>query len=135
MRSPDGPKGAGKKRKCGKSRDERIFRNFNTIGQYNEVVFVNPNLWDTLFLMQISSSPNASCRILRYASTSRRRHLGTNISRDRGERFISHCDNPDEIRAAEPQIFDHYVSIRDETMNVLGPYMRTLSKNPVADVD
>ena len=64
---------------------------------------------------------------------SRRRHLGTNIARDRGERFINHCDNPDEIRAVEQRLiqtnshstsatdFDHYVSIQGETMNVLGP--------------
>ena len=104
MRSPDGPKGAGKKRKRDdkrKSRDERMFPNFNTIErqelkQYNNVVFIDPNLQDTLFMMHISSSRN-SRHILRYTSMSRRRHLGSNIVRDRGERFINHCDNSDEI--------------------------------------
>ena len=88
MRSPNGPKGAGKKRKRGdkrKSRDERMFPNFNTIErqelkQYNNVVFVDPNLRDTLFMMHISSSRN-NHRILRYTTMSYRRHLGTNIAR------------------------------------------------------
>jgi len=64
MRSPDGPKGAGKKRTRSDkriSRDEMMFPNFNTIEQqelkqYNNVVFVDPNLRDTLFMMHISSS-------------------------------------------------------------------------------
>ena len=60
-------------------------------------------------------------------------YLSGQQRRDRGERFINHRDNPDEIRAAEQRLtqtnshstsatdFDHYVSIRGETMNVLGP--------------
>ena len=81
MRSLDGPKGAGKKRK---SRDERMFFNFDTIErqelkQYNDVVFVDLNLRDTLFMMHISSSRN-NRRILRYTSMSRRRHMRINIA-------------------------------------------------------
>ena len=54
-------------------------------------------------MMHISSSRN-SRRILRYTSMSRRWHLGTNIARDRGERFMNHRDNLDEIPAAEPRL-------------------------------
>src|SRR5579859_6811060 len=82
--------------------------------------------------MHINSSRN-NWQILHYTSMSHRRHLGTNIARDRRERFIKHQDNVDEIRAAEQQLtqtnshststtdFDHYVSVRGETVNVLGP--------------
>jgi hypothetical protein len=74
-----------------------------------------------------------------YTSMSRRRHLGTNIARDRMERFIKHQDNVDEIRAAEQRLtetntrststtdFDTYVSVRGEVVNVLGP----LYENPI----
>ncbi len=66
MRTPGGPKGGGQKRKRGqkrKSRDAELFPNFNTIdrqelNQYNDVVFVDPNLRDTLFMMHINSSRN-----------------------------------------------------------------------------
>src|SRR5579859_7402300 len=66
-------------------------------------------------------------------SMSRHRHLGTNIAHDRRERFIKHQDNIDQIQAAEQRLtqtnshststmdFDHYVSVRGETANVLGP--------------
>ena len=140
MRIPGGPKGAGRKRKRGqkrKSRDAELFPYFHTINrqelqQYHDIVFIDPNLRDTLFMMHINSSRN-NRRILRYTSMSRRRHLGTNIARDRRERFINHRDNTDEIRAAEQLLtqtnsysisttdFDHYISIRGEIMNILGP--------------
>src|SRR5204863_1888624 len=83
-------------------------------------------------MMHINSSRN-NRQILRYMSMSRRRHLGTNIARDRRERFIKHRNNVDEIRAAEQRLtqtnthststtdFDRYVSIRGEVVNVLGP--------------
>src|SRR5204863_8381230 len=89
-------------------------------------------------MMHINSSRN-NRQILRYMSMSRRRHLGTNIARDRRERFIKHRNNVDEIRAAEQRLtqtnthststtdFDRYVSIRGEVVNVLGP----LYENPI----
>src|SRR5579859_4217159 len=66
-------------------------------------------------------------------SMSRCRHLGTNIARDRRESFIKHQDNVDKIQAVEQRLtqtnshststmdFDHYVSVRGKTANVLGP--------------
>src|SRR5579859_2218764 len=114
-----------------------LFPYFHTINrqelqQYHDIVFVDPNLWDTLYFMHINSSRN-SWQILRYMSMSRRRHLGMNIVRDRRERFIKHQDNVDEIRAVEQRLtqtnshststmdFDRYMSVRGETANVLGP--------------
>ena len=91
MRSPDDPKGAGRKRK---SRDEKLFPNFSKYYQsartqkYSDIVFIDPNLRDTLFMMHIHSSRNQR-RILRYTSMVR---SGTNIARDRRERFINHCN-------------------------------------------
>jgi len=146
MRTPGGPKGAGQKRKRGqkrKSRDAELFPYFHTINrqelqQYHDIVFIDPNLRDTLYFMHINSSRN-NRQILRYTSMSRRRHLGTNIARDRRERFIKHRNNVDEIRAAEQRLtqtnahststtdFDRYVSIRGEVVNVLGP----LYENPI----
>jgi hypothetical protein len=58
---------------------------------------------DTLYFMPINSSRNNQ-RILRYTSMSRRRHLGSNIARDRRERFIKHRDNIDDIRAGEQRL-------------------------------
>src|SRR5579859_3802772 len=108
--------------------------NRQELHQYYDIVFVDPNLIlrDTLYFIHINSSRN-NRRILHYTSMSRCRHLGTNIARDRRERFIKHQDNVDEIRAAEQRLtqtnlhststtdFDHYVSIQGEAMNVLGP--------------
>src|SRR5579859_8133670 len=66
-------------------------------------------------------------------SMSHHRHLGTNIACDQRERFIKHQDNVDEVQAAEQRLtqtnshststtdFDHYVSVRGEIANVLGP--------------
>jgi hypothetical protein len=83
-------------------------------------------------MMHISSNRN-NRRILRYTSMSRCRHLGTNIARDRSERFIKHRDNIDDIRAIQLRLtqtnshlsstvdFDQYVSIRGEAVNILGP--------------
>src|SRR5579859_7308951 len=139
MRTPGEPKGAGQKRKRGqnrKSRDTELFPYFHMINhqelqQYHDIVFVDPNLRDTLYFMHINSSRDNQ-QILRYTSMSCRRHLGTNIARDQRERFIKHQDNVDEIRAAEQRLaqtnshststtdFDHYVSVRGETANVLG---------------
>jgi len=56
-----------------------------------------------LVACQLSSSPT-NRRILRYASTSRRRHLGSNIGLDTRETFIKHRDNVDKIRAAEQRL-------------------------------
>src|SRR5579859_8095463 len=140
MRTPGGPKGAGQKRKRGqnrKSRDVELFPYFDTINrqelqQYHDIVFVDPNLPDTLYFMHINSSRN-NPQILHYMSMSCRRHLGTNIVRDRRERFVKHQDNVDEIRAAEQRLtqtnshspppldFDDYLSVQGETANVLGP--------------
>ena len=111
MWTPGGPKGAGQKRKRGqkrKSRDAELFPYFHTINrqelqQYHDIVFVNPNLRDTLYFMHINSSRN-NRQILRYTSMSRRRHLGTNIACDWRERFIKHRNNVDEIRAAEQRL-------------------------------
>ena len=111
MRTPSGPKGVGQKRKRSqkrKFRDAELFSNFNTIEQqelkqYNDVVFVDPNLQDTLFMMHISSSRN-NCRILRYTSMSRRRHLETNIARDQINRFMKQRDNVDKIRLTEQRL-------------------------------
>src|SRR5579859_6844018 len=146
MWTPGGPKVASQKRKRGqngKSPDAELFPHFDTINrqelqQYHNIVFVDPNLRDTLYFMHINSSRNNQ-QILHYTSMSRRRHLGTNIASDRRERFIKHQDNVDEIRAVEQQLtqtnshststtdFDHYVSVRGKTMNVLGP----LSENAI----
>ena len=146
MPTPGGPKGAGQKRKRGqkrKSRDAELFPYFHTINrqelqQYHDIVFVDPNLRDTLYFMHINSSRN-NRQILRYMSMSRRRHLGTNIACDRRERFIKHRNNVDEIQAAEQCLtqtnthststtdFDRYVSIWGEVVNVLGP----LYENPI----
>src|SRR5579859_5779691 len=64
MWTPGGPKGAGQKRKHGqkrKSRDAELFPYFHTINrqelqQYHDIVFVDPNLQDTLYFMHINSS-------------------------------------------------------------------------------
>ena len=104
MKSLDESKDAEKKRKRSekrKSRDERMFFNFDAIGQqelkqYNEVVFVDSNLGNILFMMHISNSRN-NRRIFHYTSMSRCRHMKINIARDREERFINHRDNTDEI--------------------------------------
>src|SRR2546423_11941724 len=139
MRTSGEPKGAGQKRKHGqarKSRDSELFPYFHTVSrqelrQYHDIVFVDPNLRDTLFCMHINSS-RTNRRILRYTSMARRRHLGSNIARDKGERFIKHRDNHDEIRAADQRLaqtnsysisttdFDQYVSVRGEVVNTLG---------------
>jgi hypothetical protein len=111
MRTPGVPKSAGQKRKRGqkrKSRDAELFPYFHSINrqelqQYHDIVFVDPNLRDTLYFMHINSS-RSNRRILCYTSMSRRRHLGTNIARDRRERFIKHRDNVDEIRAAKQRL-------------------------------
>lgn len=58
-RTPGRPKGAGGKRKRGEkrqTRDERLFPFFNTIDrhdlrEYQDVVFADPNIRDTLFMM------------------------------------------------------------------------------------
>jgi hypothetical protein len=146
MRTPGGPKGAGQKRKRGKkrkARDAELFPYFDKVNrqelqQYNDIVFVDPNLRDTLYFMHINSSRN-NRRILRYTSMSRRQHLGSNIARDRRERFIKHRDNVDDIRTGEQRLtqtnthststtdFDQYVSVRGEVVNVLGP----LYENPI----
>ena len=140
MRTPEASKGAGRKRKQGQkreSRDAELFPHFNTIDRqelkaYRDVVFADPNLRDTLYFMHIDSSRNNK-QILRYTSMSRRRHLGTNIARDRQERFIKHQNNVDEIRAAEQRLtgtnayststvdFDRYVSVRGEITTILSP--------------
>ena len=146
MWTPGGPKGAGQKRKRGKkrkARDAELFPYFDTVNrqelqQYNDIVFVDPNLRDTLYFMHINSSRN-NRRILRYTSMSRCRHLGSNIARDRRERFIKHRDNVDDIRTGQQRLtqtnthststmdFDQYVSVRGEVVNVLGP----LYENPI----
>jgi hypothetical protein len=140
MRTPGESKGAGQKRKRGQkrtSRDAELFPYLHTVNrqdlqQYHDIVFADPNFRDTLYFMHYNSS-RSNRRILRYTSMSRRRHLGTIIARDKRERFINHRDNTDEIRAAEHRLtqtnsyststtdFDHYVSVRGETANVLGP--------------
>src|SRR5579859_6654750 len=140
MQTPGEPKGASQKRKRGqnrKSRDAELFPYFHMINlqelqQYHNIVFIDPNLRDTLYFMHINSSRN-NWQILRYTSMSHRWHLGTNIACDQRERFIKHQDNVDEIRAAEQRLtqtnsrststmdFDHYVSVRGETANVLSP--------------
>src|SRR5579859_5885980 len=145
MRTPGGPKDAGQKRKRGqkrKFRDAELFPYFHTINrqelqQYHDIVFIDPNLWDTLYFMHINSSRNNQ-QILHYMSISCRRHLGTNIALDRRERFIKHQDNIDEIRAAKQRLtqtntyststmdFDRYVSVRGEVINVLGPLYENL---------
>ena len=63
--------------------------------QYNDVIFIDPSLRDTLFM--ISNRNNR--RNLRYTSMSRRRHLGTNIAHDRSARFIKNRDNIDVMQA------------------------------------
>ena len=135
MRTPGGPKGAGQKRKRGqkrKSRDAELFPYFHTINrqelqQYHDIVFIDPNLRDTLYFMHINSSRN-NRQILHYTSMSRRRHLGTNIACDRRERFIKHQNNVDEIQAAEQcltQTNTHSTSTTDFD----------LSKNKMEDLD
>lgn len=63
----------------------------------------------------------------------RRRHLGTNITRDRTKRFIKHRHNVDEIKVAQDNMsltnsysissadFDNYCSVRGEAKTILGP--------------
>src|SRR5579859_7719664 len=89
MRTPGGPKSASQKRKRGqnrKSRDAELFPYFDMINrqelqQYHDIVFIDPNLLDTLYFMHINSSRN-NRHILHYTSMSRRRHLGMNIAHD-----------------------------------------------------
>src|SRR5579859_1391654 len=112
--------------------------NRQELQQYHDIVFVDPNLRDTLYFMHINSSQN-NRQILRYTSMSHCRHLGMNITCDQRERFIKHQDNVDEIRAAEQCLtqtnthststtdFNQYVSTWGEVVNVLGP----LYKNPI----
>jgi len=61
-----------------------LFPYFHTINrqelqQYHDIVFVDPNLRDTFFIMHINSSRNHWC-ILHYTSMSRHQHLGTKIA-------------------------------------------------------
>src|SRR5204862_7451386 len=106
--------------------------NRQELQQYHDIVFVDPNLRDTLYFMHINSSQN-NWQILHYTSMSHRQHLGTNIAFDQRERFIKYRENVDEIGAAEQRLtqtnthsistidFDRYVSIRGEVVNILGP--------------
>src|SRR5579859_7025002 len=103
MRTPGGPKGASQKRKRGqkqKSRDTELFPYFHTINrqelqQYHDIIFIDPNLRNTLYFMHINSLRN-NWQILCYMSMSRHWYLGMNIACDRRERFIKHQDNVDE---------------------------------------
>src|SRR5579859_5640530 len=137
MRTPGEPKGAGQKRKRGqnrKSRDAELFPYFHTINrqelqQYHDIVFVDPNLRDTLYFMHINSSRN-NWHILHYTSMCRRRHLGMNIARDRRERFIKHQDNVDEIRAAEQRLTQtnsHSTSTMDFDQSGVKPQTSSVS--------
>jgi len=72
-------------------------------------------------------------RYARYTSMTRRRHLGTNIMRDRTERYIKHPLNVDEIRLRHDNLshtnshsisstdFDNYCSVCGEAKQILGP--------------
>jgi len=133
-------KGAGKKRKRGKkrkARDAELFPFFNTIERtqlqsYQDVVFIDPNLRDTLYMMHKDSNRNTP-RYARYTSMTRHRHLGTNIMRDRTERYIKHPLNVDEIRLRHDNLshtnshsisstdFDNYCSVCGEAKQILGP--------------
>ena len=138
--SPGHAKVAGQKRKRGekrKTRDTRLFPSLDTVDRhelqaYQDVVFTDPNIRDTLFMMHKQSTRDKP-RIGRYTSMTRRRHLGTNIMRDRSERFIKHRHNVDEIRAAQDNLsqtnsysissadFNNYCSVRGEAKTILGP--------------
>jgi len=83
--------------------------------------------------MMHDKSERDNRRIARYTSMTRRHHLGTNITRDRTERFIKHRHNVDEIRVAQDNMsqtntysipcadFDNYCSVRSEAKTILGP--------------
>jgi hypothetical protein len=133
-------KGAGKKRKKGekrKTRDAELFF-FNTIERtelrsYQDIVFIDPNLRDTLFMMHKDSN-RTTPHYARYTSMTRRRHLGTNITRDRTERYIKHQHNVDEIRLRHDNLshtishsissadFDIYCSERGEAKKSSVPF-------------
>jgi hypothetical protein len=118
---------------------------FNTIERtelqsYQDIVFIDPNLRDTLFMMHKDSNrttPHYAC----YTSMTRQRHLGTNITRDCTERYIKHQHNADEIRLRHDNLshtnshsissadFDIYCSIRGEAKQILGPMYE---KTPIA---
>lgn len=70
----------------------RLFSHFTTIDvaelkAYRDVVFMDPNYRDTLFMMHENSNRD-NPRLARYTSMTRHQHLGTNITRDRTKRFI-----------------------------------------------
>jgi len=139
-RSPNARKVAGRKRKRGekrKVRDARLFPSFDTIDRnklrgYDDVVFTDPNLRDTLFMMHEKISRD-NPRLARYTSMTRRRHLGTNITRDRTERFIKYSHKVIEIQLAQTSLshtnscsissadFDNYCAIRGEGKTQLSP--------------
>jgi hypothetical protein len=75
----------------------------NELRGYDDVVFMDPNLRDTLFMMHEKSSRDDP-RLARYTSMTRRRHLGTNITRDRTERFIKHSHNVVQIQLAQTSL-------------------------------
>jgi hypothetical protein len=138
-------KGAGRKRKRGKKRqvrDAELFPFFHTIQRsdlqnYRDVVFIDPNIRDTLYMMHKDSTPD-NPRLARYTSMTRRRHLGTNIERDRIERFIKQQNNVDEIRLHHENLsytnshsissadYDIYCSRRGEAKQTLGPMYEQL---------
>jgi len=126
-----------KTREKRKARDAEPFPFFDTIERtelqgYQDVVFIDPNLRDTLFMMHKASNRDAPC-LARYTSMTRRRHLGTNLTRDRTKRYIKHQHNVDDIRLRLDNLshtnshsissadFDNYCSVRGEAKQILGP--------------
>jgi len=99
---------------------------------YQDIVFIDPSLRDTLFMMHKASNRDAPC-LARYTSMTRRRHLETNLTRDRTERYIKHQHNVEDIRLRLDNLshtnshsissadFDNYCSVRGEAKQILGP--------------
>src|SRR5271170_3126870 len=83
--------------------------------------------------MMHKDSTHDNPRLARYTSMTRRRHLGTNITRDHTERYIKHQHNFDEIRLRNDNLshtnshsissvdFDNYCAVRGEVKQILGP--------------
>jgi len=99
---------------------------------YQDIVFIDPSLRDTLFMMHKASNRDAPC-LARYTSMTRRRHLETNLSRDRTDRYIKNQHNVEDIRLRLDNLshtnshsissadFDNYCSVRGEAKQILGP--------------
>jgi hypothetical protein len=103
----------------------------NELRKYQNVVFIDPNIRDTLFMMHKDSTCRQP-RLARYTSMTRWQHLGTK-NRNRTRRFIEQQPNLNDIKNHQDQMsttnaysisaadFHEYCSKWGEAKEILGP--------------